>query len=641
MFREDWEDSEHYLFSHKQGKNIRNQKKTTILRVKNLRQYIEKIGNSKAEGLKHLETGGEIEVCLDLDAGGGRVVAEFGIMSEKSEAQKIHPFLIYKGSDIRPNLEIALGPLTEQIRGLEQSEVKIGGKSLKIKLFSMMDLCALNAVVGKQSNSSTYFCAWTNCRLDHIRNHKNKEHSEDNCKEVAFLSTDEYVKNITHHSIEKLPERQTGKFFGSVVKENIVPLANPLRYIAPLMHVVMGLGNDLYDELTRLVKDLDEKENRNENRQHKENIENSLAEENVAKEEKEDLHANYNLARMVIINDLERLPLLMVNDEKGAEEIAKRNYSGKKSRRKRVKCGTEMCLIFAVDMDNDWDEKIQCVNGHEVHIRCEGIVATEQNEEMPQNYLCLTCEKGTGNKSWIKERLEDGKLELTIKIGKLEKEITEKMMNIEKLENQDSKCGPRQNKLKESAKKLNLNPARYHGGAMEGKSVQDMLKCAKDKSFSILDCIDDKLEEKVKFQRALTNLQQVSDVLKNPHFQRFEEDQLLKIRRICEKWGRDWPKDFPHLNLTPKGHVLSFVLPKILDEHKTFHKFYAMEELGESIHAALNDIERKIWFVKILCIEEKVHYFSSGASKTQPTNCGNLWNVTSCIIILICQLSHH
>ena len=51
--------------------------------------------------------------------------------------------------------------------------------------------------------------------------------------------------------------------------------------------------------------------------------------------------------------------------------------------------------------------------------------------------------------------------------------------------------------------------------------------------------------------------------------------------------------------LTPKGHVLSFVLPKILEEHKSFHKFYAMEELGESIHAALNDIERKIWFVFI------------------------------------------
>ena len=76
------------------------------------------------------------------------------------------------------------------------------------------------------------------------------------------------------------------------------------------------------------------------------------------------------------------------------------------------------------------------------------------------------------------EKLTDAKLHLTSKIVKLEKEITEKEMNIEKLKNQDSKCGPRQNRLKESAKKLNINPAKYHGGALEGKSVQSMFKCA-------------------------------------------------------------------------------------------------------------------------------------------------------------------
>ena len=76
-------------------------------------QYIEKMANSKADSLKHLKSGDDIEICLDLDAGGGRVVAEFGIISEKSESQKIHPILIYKGTDIRPNLEIALGHLTE------------------------------------------------------------------------------------------------------------------------------------------------------------------------------------------------------------------------------------------------------------------------------------------------------------------------------------------------------------------------------------------------------------------------------------------------------------------------------------------------------------------------------------------------
>ena len=108
------------------------------------------------------------------------------------------------------------------------------------------------------------------------------------------------------------------------------------------MHVVMGLGNQLFDELTRVAKSLDDEENRNENKEYKENIEICLADERVEKEEKEDMHANFNLARMVVINDLERIPLLMRGDEKGAEEVAKKNYSVKNSRRKRMKCDTDI-----------------------------------------------------------------------------------------------------------------------------------------------------------------------------------------------------------------------------------------------------------------------------------------------------------
>ena len=637
--REDWEDSEHHLFTQKQGKNARNQKKTTILRVKNLKQYIEKVANSKGNNLKHLNSGDDLEVCLDLDAGGGRVVAEFGILNEKSETQKIHPILIFKGSDIRPNLEIALGSLTEQIRILDKAKVKVAGKQLNIKVFGLFDLCALNTVVGKQGNSATYFCAWTNCRLDHIRNHNNKEHNEKNCKEVVFLSMEDYLKNITHHSVEKLPEKATGKLFGSVVNENIVPLPNPMRYVVPVMHVLMGLGNQLFDELTRVAKSLDDKENRNENKEYKENIETCLADERVEKEEKEDMHANFNLSRMVVINDLERIPLLMMGDEKGAEEIAKRNYSVKNSRQKRMKCDSEMCLIFPVDKDNDWDEMIECINDCKVHHRCEGLVPIEPEDKIPENYVCKTCETKTGNESWLEERLLDAKLNLTVKIGRLEKEITENRMRIEKLEKEDSKCGPRQNILKTSAKNLNINPARYHGGSMEGKSVQEMLTCARDKSFSILKCIDDKPEQMAKFKRGLTTLQQVSDVLKNKKFDQFDDDDLLTIRDICESWGKNWPKDFKHLNLTPKAHALSFVLPKFLEENRTFNKFYAMEEMGESIHAALNDIERKIWFANFFSPTNPnithILFFLTGVSGIQLTNCGNMWNVMSCATILI------
>ena len=405
------------------------------------------------------------------------------------------------------------------------------------------------------------------------------------------------------------------------------------------MHVLMGLGNQLFDELTRVAKSLDDKENRNENKEYKENIETCLADERVEKEEKEDMHANFNLSRMVVINDLERIPLLMMGDEKGAEEIAKRNYSVKNSRQKRMKCDSEMCLIFPVDKDNDWDEMIECINDCKVHHRCEGLVPIEPEDKIPENYVCKTCETKTGNESWLEERLLDAKLNLTVKIGRLEKEITENRMRIEKLEKEDSKCGPRQNILKTSAKNLNINPARYHGGSMEGKSVQEMLTCARDKSFSILKCIDDKPEQMAKFKRGLTTLQQVSDVLKNKKFAQFDDDDLLTIRDICESWGKNWPKDFKHLNLTPKAHALSFVLPKFLEENRTFNKFYAMEEMGESIHAALNDIERKIWFANFFSPTNPniIHilFFLTGVSGIQLTNCGNMWNVMSCATILI------
>ena len=596
MFREDWDETKETLYTHKQGKNVRDQKETTILKVKNMKSYIEKMANSKQDNLKHLKNGDQIEICLDLDAGGGRVVAEFGILSEKAETQQIHPFLIYEGTDVRQNLEITLGGLTEQIRNLDKATVNIDGKSLEIKLYGLFDLCALNAVVGKQNHSSTYFCAWTSCQLDHIRNHKNVEHTESNCKEIVFLTMEDYVKNITHHSIEKVPESESGKLFGSTVKENIIPLPDMFRYIVPLMHVIMGLGNQVFNDLNRVVKELDEKENRIENKEYKAKIKSTLSEKYVEKEEKEDCHANNNLARMVVINDLERIPLLIAGDEKGAEEVAKRNYTTKKSRRKRVKCDAELCLIFPIDMDNDWDEKIVCsTNECEVHVRCEGLVPIDADERMPENYVCEKCRTGFGNKSWIETKLEKEKLQLTVKIVKVERQISELKMNIEKVELEDSKCGPRQKMLKESAKSLNVNPARYHGGDMEGKAVQDLLKCARDKSFEILKCISDKPTEKAKFERALTNLQRVSDVLKNKDMGTFDDEDMVAVRSICEQWGKDFPFDFPHLNLTPKGHMLSFVLPKLLEETRCFSKFYAMEQKGEQIHAVMNDIERKIW----------------------------------------------
>ena len=200
--REDWQNSNHMLYKNKQGNNTRVQTSTCVLQVKNLNEYIQKIANSEADNLKHLKDGDNIEICYDADAGGGRFVAEFTIINTQDENIRLHPIVIYEGTDLRPNLEVVLSNFTQQFRDMENSIIEIDGEKLIIKQYGIFDLCALNCLMGKQNHSSTFFDAWTNVRLDHIQNHEGKQHIPSKCTDIKFLNLSEYDKNITHHSVE-------------------------------------------------------------------------------------------------------------------------------------------------------------------------------------------------------------------------------------------------------------------------------------------------------------------------------------------------------------------------------------------------------------------------------------------------------
>ena len=78
----------------------------------------------------------------------------------------------------------------------------------------------------------------------------------------------------------------------------------------------------------------------------------------------------------------------------------------------------------------------------------------------------------------------------------------------------------------------------------------------------------------------------------------FDDEDVLMIKSLCEKWGRHWPVDFPNNNITPKGHILTFVIPKVISETRSFFRFYKVEQKGESIHADFNDIDRKVWCIR-------------------------------------------
>ena len=57
--------------------------------------------------------------------------------------------------------------------------------------------------------------------------------------------------------------------------------------------------------------------------------------------------SNFCLAKMIVMNDLKRIPFLKNNNIKEAYDIAKQNYKtkGKKTLNK-LKCDAKLCLLF-------------------------------------------------------------------------------------------------------------------------------------------------------------------------------------------------------------------------------------------------------------------------------------------------------
>ena len=202
------------------------------------------------------------------------------------------------------------------------------------------------------------------------------------------------------------------------------------------------------------------------------------------------------------------------------------------------------------------------------------------------------------NEVWLEVSLEKCTLDVSNKKCKVGENITTLKARIDKLENiEEEFSGPKQKELKEALKKLG-DVARYHGGDLQGKQVQKLLDNARnEETYELLECIKDDKEEYEKFKEAIKILSEVSDSLRL-EIDKFDDIDLSNIREICEKWGKFWTKAFPHRNITPKGHTISFVLPASVEHLKSFHRFYKMEQVGEEIHAEMNDINRKAWVIR-------------------------------------------
>ena len=319
-------------------------------------------------------------------------------------------------------------------------------------------------------------------------------------------------------------------------------------------------------------------------------------------EEYEDLEAqfsNVSLAKMVVLNDMRRIPLLTEEKLTEASEVAKENYNySKEKENAKEKCDANLCLLFDCDVENDWGHVFLCKNSCQIHMRCEGVALIDEGEKMPDDYICFKCQNTESSPIELQRRLGQRNEELTLMQNGICVRMTSTKSEIDHHEHiEETISGPRQRMLKESMKILG-DVARYHGGDLQGKQVQKLLDTAReDMKFEILKCIEDDQISHAKFAKALTILADVSDALKMTQ-EEFSDHDVDMIRYLCEEWGRLWPVQFSNRNITPKGHILSFVLPETAKEIRSFYRFYKVEQRGESIHSDFNDIERKAWVIK-------------------------------------------
>jgi hypothetical protein len=109
----------------------------------------------------------------------------------------------------------------------------------------------------------------------------------------------------------------------------------------------------------------------------------------------------------------------------------------------------------------------------------------------------------------------------------------------------------------------------------------------------ILKCINNGLEERAeKYMKLFKVLANVWTTLRMPN-DHLDDEDISEIVKYCQEWGKLLPTLFPERSITRKGHALSIHIPEYLEKFKSYYRYYKLEQMGESIHAKMNNIGRK------------------------------------------------
>ena len=599
-----------------------------LVYVKDIRQHLEIIINNEAseQEFEVMEDGTKkVVVGLTADAGGGSMKFSISLMNNKDDiTAKDHMILMYEAADTLTNTVKCLSQgLYQDMMKANDSIIVIDNQKHLIHFQGVFDLKAQDELLGAQGSSCVSPCAKCMVSLNHLQNHGGKEHSKENCPEVNKKKSFQYYadafKNVFRMShrktLEKLEKgddttkittleamRKNANKTGSVISLNLLPFTGIIDIADPLLHIYMGLCNDNLNGMKKDCRILD----------------NTIAAETSDKLEKNisqfegrvqgmqsEANEFYTCIEQVQKISIKRLEDIVNNNEWEAEKKADKLY--KNQMKNRVKpfedrevCKSKYCLLFPIDRRFENDMTFQCSScKQEMHYLCEGFTELSVTiKKKRETYKCHNC---------CDYRMEDieRKFEKEIESMKIsQRELFTDINNWIGKVNQkkyelDLVRGPAEQKLEESYKNLKIAPMSYHGGSLNGKDCEKIMINARNserfEDFEITKCLLEEFPERAENYWKLFKI--LGDCWSKLSVPPKDESDLMDKKKACEEWSKQLPVLFPERNITRKGHVLSVHVPEYLQANpKLFHKFFKLEQRGESVHAKVNQMNRARFF---------------------------------------------
>ena len=576
----------------------------------------------------------KVHIGLTGDSGGGSMKWLFGIMNDHKESKlTTHTLFMYEAADtINNDMKVmSEGGLYDELKELNNLIIKVNGERYLLEFGGVFDLKAQDEFLGKQGSTSKFPCAKCHVPLSHLQKHGGTPHDIETCseflKERTFSEYDKaYEKNVKEagatkdvtlacddnsgsssddiESDDDIPtvqllrdRRKNGKNCQNIISQRLLPFNSLCDIADPLLHINIGLVNDNLREMRKLCREFDSVNDAEQLKTKETMILKFLEKMNkLQEEEKQCFKYMTNIQEIC----LRRIELILKGREIAAEKQAFKFYNFNKPKPfvDRKTCDSVHCLLFPIDEDEGNDMKIKCNECDKIfHLYCEGLCAmSKQVKASNFNYKCNKCNNMTDDEHVEKFHqeivtLKSHQEKLSFKINNLE-------MSLKHLKYESSNLKGKCEKLfEDSLKQLKTVEASYHGGALNGNDITKILKsaieCESFEDFVMVKCfIERDASVAEKFYTLFTILGNTWVRLRAPTD---DPEKVNDAIKYCQEWGRKLPILFPERTITRKGHVLSIHVPEYLHQKRVFNQYYKLEQRGESVHAAVNKLMRRLF----------------------------------------------